>query len=65
MAIQDYQITVEHCPGKENVIADAISRQSTQALGSDNTGDRNIIKLNHLVRRPGKSIKNHLTNLLE
>ena len=40
MAIQDYQITVEHCPGKENVIADAISRQTTQTLGSDNTGDK-------------------------
>ena len=65
MAIQDYQITVEHCPGKENVIADAISRQTTQTLGSDNTGDGNIIKLNHLAKRPGKSIRNHLTNLLE
>ena len=27
LAIQDYKITMEHCPGKENVAADLLSRQ--------------------------------------
>ena len=27
LAIQDYDITMEHCPGKENIAADLLSRQ--------------------------------------
>ena len=27
LSIQDYDITVEHCPGRENIAADILSRQ--------------------------------------
>ena len=61
MAIQDYQIQTEYCVGKENIIADAISRQTTAITEAE---EKNIT-INHLVRRGDKSIKHNLLNLIE
>ena len=44
------------------MIADAISRQTTQIPELSNTKEKKL--LNHLVRRPDKSIRNHLVNLI-
>ena len=33
LAIQDYSLRVEFCPGKENVVADALSRQTCPGVG--------------------------------
>ena len=61
MAIQDYQIQTEYCIGKENIIADAISRQRTAITEAE---EKNIT-INRLVRRADKSIKHNLLNLVE
>ena len=61
MAIQDYQIQTEYCAGKENIIADAISRQTTAITESE---EKNIT-INRLVKRADKSIKHNLLNIIE
>ena len=61
MSIQDYQIQTEHCPGKENIIADAISRQTTSITEVE---EKNIT-LNRLARRVDKLVKHDLLNLIE
>ena len=64
MAIQDYQIQTEHCPGKENIIADAISRQTARKTSSDTHREGSIV-INHLAQKPSKSIRNNLLKLVE
>ena len=50
MAIQDNHIQTEHCPGKRNVIADTISRQTTSTTDME---EKNIT-LNRLAKRVDK-----------
>ena len=61
MAIQDYRIQTEHCPGKRNVIADVISRQTTPSMDME---EKNIT-LNRLAKRVNKLVKQGLYNLIE
>ena len=35
--LKDYDCTIDYHPGKENVVADALSRKSTGSLYADNT----------------------------
>ena len=62
MAIQDYDIHVEFCPGKENIMADAISRQTSNENHVDEV-KRNTIVLYHLAKQAHRSWKLKLTNL--
>ena len=64
IAIQDYRIQMEHYPGKENIIADAISRQTTRTTSNDANREGSVV-LNHMARKPNKSIKNNLLRLVE
>ena len=61
MAIQDYDIQVEFCPGIENTIADAISRQTTKENHA-NEFKRNTIVLYHLAKKANRSWKLKLAN---
>ena len=54
MAIQDYDIKTEFCPGKENVIADALSRLTTKDAAFTEVRENTII-LYHLVKMPKKT----------
>ena len=62
LAIQDYDITMEHCPGKENIAADLLSRQHPD---KDWEKERNIIQLtiNGLKHGCSKELQNDLQNL--
>ena len=42
LSIQDYNITMEHCPGRENIAADLVSRQYP---GKQWEKERDIIQL--------------------
>ena len=62
MAIQDYDILIEHCPGKNNSAADTLSRLSGNENGQKvNHGNSKII-LYALAKRPSSRLRNHLQN---
>ena len=62
LAIQDYNITMEHCPGKENVAADLLSRQHPDSDWEKkrSTTQLTIITLKHSC---SEELKNDLQNL--
>ena len=62
LAIQDYNIEMEHCPGKENVAADLLSRLHPE---KDWEKERDItqITINTLKCEPSEELKNDLPNL--
>ena len=62
MAIQDYQIKSEFCPGKENVIADAFSRLTTKNAAFNDARENTII-LYHLAKIPRKAWGKRLSNI--
>ena len=62
MAIQDYDISIEHCPGKNNSVADTLSRLSgSEDNQKVNHGNGKII-LYALAKRPSSSLPNQFQN---
>ena len=62
LAIQDYDLQVEFCPGKENVVADALSQQTFPEIGTPESGNKNIL-LCPLARRPSLTLAKALANM--
>ena len=62
LAIQDYNITVEHCPRKENTAADLLSRQHPD---KDWEKERNTteILINELKYECSEELKTHLRSI--
>ena len=62
LAIQDYDITIEHCPGKENIAADLLSRQHPE---KDWEKGRDItqITINALKYEWPSELENDLKNI--
>ena len=62
LAIQNYNITMEHCPGKENIAADQLSRQN---LGKDWETEKAItqITINALKYECSRELRNHLKHI--
>ena len=62
MAIQDYNILIEHCISKNNLVADTLSRlpgqKNCQKMGHR---DSKII-LHALAKRQSSSLRNRLQN---
>ena len=52
MAIQDYEILIEHCPGKNNSEADSLSRLSGNEDGQKVNHFNSKIILYALAKRP-------------
>ena len=62
LAIQDYNITMEHCPGKENIVADLLSRQHPEKEW-EKKGDIIKITINALRYECSKELENDLKNI--
>ena len=62
LAIQDYDITMEHCPGKENVVADQLSRLHP---GKEWENNENItqIRINALKYTSSDELRMDLENI--
>ena len=62
MAIQDYDISIENCLGKNNLVADTLSRlQEKENATKMGHSDGKII-LYALAKRPSSSLRNRLQN---
>ena len=62
MAIQDYDILIEHCPGKNNSVADTLSRLSGNEDGQKVKHGNSKIILYVLIKRPSSKLRNRLRN---
>ena len=62
LAIQDYNITMEHCPGKENIAADLLSRQHPEKEW-EKERDITKITINALRYECSRELKNNLKNI--
>ena len=63
LAIQDYNITMEHCPGKDNVAEDVLSRQHPEKNWKKKEKDTIQIYINALKYECSKELENNLKNL--
>ena len=52
MAIQDYDISVEYCPGENNLVADILSRLPNQEIAVKTGHTHGKIILYALAKRP-------------
>ena len=62
MAIQDYDISIEHCPGKNNLIADTLSRLPDQENAAKMCHNDGKIILYALAKRTSSKLRNQLQN---
>ena len=62
MAIQDYDIQIEYCSGKNNVVAGALSRLLGQKNGQNMSYKDSKTVLYALAKRPSLSSRNLLQN---
>ncbi|XP_023289070.1 uncharacterized protein LOC111674111, partial [Orussus abietinus] len=61
LSIQDYDLTVEHCAGKDNVVADTLSRQISGH--EENALTDKIVIAHILAKEPAPSIGEYLKNI--
>ena len=62
MAIQDYDISIEHCPGKNNLVADTLRRLPEQENAVKMAHKYGKIILYALAKRPSSNLRNRLQN---
>ena len=62
LAIQDYNITMEHCPGKENIAADLLSRQHPEK-DWEKEKDITQITINALKHECSRELRDDLQNI--
>ena len=65
MAIQDYYISIEHCPGKNNLVADTLSRLPEQENSAKMAHTDGKIILYALAKRPSSNLRNRLQNFAQ
>ena len=63
MAIQDYNILIEHCPGKNNSVADTLSRSPEREDSHKPSQGNGKIILYALAKRPSSNLRNRLQNI--
>ena len=56
MAIQDYDITIEHFPGKNNLVPDTLSRLPNQEIAAKTGHTDGKIILYALAKRPSSKL---------
>ena len=62
LAIQDYNITMKHCPGKENIAADLLSRQHPEKYW-EKEKDITQITINALKHECSRELRDDLQNI--
>ena len=62
LAIQDYSIMMEHCPGKENTAADLLSRQHPDKIWEKEKKTTEI-SINELKHKCSAQLKTYLSNI--
>ena len=65
MAIQDYDISIEYCPGKNNLVADTLSRPPEEDNASKMANKDGKIILYALAKRPSSNLRNRLQNFAQ
>ena len=65
MAIQDYDILIEHCPGKNNSVADTLSRLPKNENATKMANKDGKIILYALAKRPSSGLRNRLQNFAQ
>ena len=65
MAIQDYDILIEYCPGKNNSVADTLSRPPEEDNASKMANNDRKIILYALAKRPSSNLRNRLQNFAQ
>ena len=65
MAIQDYDISIEYCPGKNNLVADTLSRLPEEENASKTANNDGKIILYALAKRPSSNLRNRLQNFAQ
>ena len=65
MAIQDYDISIECCQGKNNLVADTLSRLPNQETAAKMGHSDGKIILYALAKRPSSNLRNRLQNFAQ
>ena len=65
MAIQDYDISIEHCSGKNNLVADTLSRLPEQENAAKMAHKDGKIILYALAKRPSSNLRTRLQNFAQ
>ena len=60
MAIQDYDISIEYCPGKNNLVADTLSRLPEKENAAKMGDSDGKIILYSLAKRTSSGLRNRL-----
>ena len=62
MAIQDYDISIEYCPGKNNLVSDTLIRLPEKENAAKMGNSDGKIILYALAKRPSSGLRNRLQN---
>ena len=65
MAIQDYDISIEYCPGKNNLVSDTLSRLPEEENASRMANKDGKIILYALAKRPSSNLRNRRQNFAQ
>ena len=65
MAIQDYDISIEYWPGKNNLVADTLCRFPNQEKAAKTAHTDGKIILYALAKRPSSNLRNRLQNFAQ
>ena len=65
MAIQDYDISIEYCSGKDNLVADTLSRLLEKENATKMANKDGKIVLYALAKRPSSGLRNRLHNFAQ
>ena len=65
MAIQDYDISIEYCPGKNNLVADTLCRLPNQEIAAKMANSVGKIILYALAKRPSSNLRNRLQSFAQ
>lgn len=65
LSIQEYNIEIKYCRGKENIVADVLSRHPYDTTGNENFPNEEPIIALILAERPSKELEEGMRNIKE
>lgn len=63
LAIQEYDFDIQHCKGKENIVADILSQNPTEISGQENMYNNEEIVIHEIKLTLSKNNKQNIKNI--